>query len=137
MDIAEFQKQVQEGADELLFEVIERMLDRLLEIPDPVGHGCSYALFEPTYVKLKLLVRKLSFDCNYDRDVKYVQMQHTDGSIQIVKREDWANKFQSRIDEMKPRIEKAHRKMYLKPCKTCTTCQTRRKPWPTQPSLTS
>lgn len=140
LDLQTFEGDIQRLADERLLDVLDRLLDRLLNIPDddvPEG-ACSYELYHDRYVGAKLTLRKLGFQLDFYWEDDFHRVSTGCGNQYQIQRNPLASRkhqIQERIGEISAQMKAAHTKMYANPCKTCTTCQSRRKKWPTPITL--
>ena len=144
LDFDNFEAEIQAAANERIFDVIEGMIDRMLNIEPDLSHkGCSYAMYHDAYVRTKLMIRKLGFQMEFYWEVEdrpqgyYTESQPTQdkpGGFVIRNQPPQVHGIHQRVQMLMPKMEEAHTKMYANPCKTCTTCQSRRKRWPTLPS---
>lgn len=142
LDFDNFETEIQAAANERIVDVIEGMIDRMLNIePDLSIKGCSYAQYHESYVRIKLMIRKLVFQTDFyweKRPMGYYRepspTPNKPGGFIIRKQPPQVHGIHQKVQQLMPKMEEAHTKMYANPCKTCTTCQSRRKRWPTLPS---
>lgn len=142
-DFAQFEAEVQAAADERILDVIESMIDHMLDAKHNLTPlACSYKQYHHSYVRTKLIIHRLK-----QHEFYYDDLCKTNGvDISATKQEQYdtivalhpkIKTFHRGIDRLEYKLEELHTKMYVNPCKTCTTCQSRRKRWPTLPTLTS
>lgn len=109
LDFAAFEDEIQSLANERNALVLEMLIDELLT-PKPetfidYSGRCTYARNIESYVKAKVLYKKIN-----NADVAFF---HYD-----------------QIQRFRQSMENFRAKMYENPCKTCSTCQRRKRKWP-------